>query len=122
MHTEQPLHLVAGRLLGRRNLAPRRLFEDRHDRGLQLDEEGEDALHELLAVTRVVGARRRQPEGAAPLDERAEADEVNRLLEPLAQLGVDARAQRGWLIGVAAERGAEKRAGHQDLTLAMLRF
>ena len=51
-----------------------------------------DALRELLAIARAVGARRRQGESAASLDERAEADEVDRLLEALAELRVDARA------------------------------
>ena len=117
MHAEQSLCLVAERALRRRDLLALRLVEGRHDRRLQLGEEGPDALRELLAVARIVGAWRRQGEGAPPLDERAEADEVHRLLEALAELCIDACAQIGWLVRVAAQRSAEKRVGHHDLTL-----
>ena len=121
MHAEQSLRLVAGRALRRRDLLLLRLVEVRGDRRLQRGEKGEDALRELLAVARIVGARRREGEGPPSLDERVEADEVHGLLEALAELRIDACAQIGWLVRVAAQRGTEKRVGRHDLTLAMLR-
>ena len=102
------MHLVAWRLLGRGHLAPLPFVEAWRNRRLQLGEERVHALRELGAVTRAVGARRRQAEDAASLDERAEADEIDRLFEALAELRVDAVTQRGRLIRVAAQRGAEK--------------
>jgi hypothetical protein len=102
------VHLAAGRLLNCGHLAPLSFVEARHDRRLQLGEERAHALRELGAVTRAVGGRRRQAEGAASLDERAEADEIDRLFEALAELRVDAVAQRGRLVRVAAQRGTEK--------------
>src|SRR4030095_12250361 len=109
VYAEQPVHLVAGRLLGCRHLAPLSLVEAWRNRGLELAEERAHALRELGAVAGAFGAGRGQAEGAASLDEGAEADEIDRLLESLAQLRLDAVVQRGRLIRVASEGGAAKR-------------
>src|SRR2546428_245567 len=59
----------------------------------------------------VAGAGRGQPVGPPPLDQRVEARDVHRLLDPLAQLGLDACDEIARLAGVAAERRAEGRVG-----------
>src|SRR5207245_11422878 len=72
-------------------------------------------------VAWVVGAGRRQGEGAAPSHEGVQAHEIYRLLEALADLRIDTRVEIGGLVRIAPQRSAEKRVGRHDLTLAMLR-
>jgi len=81
-----------------------------------------DALRELFAVTRVVGARRGQRESLPSFHERVETHEVHRLFEALAQLRFDARVEIGGLIRVAAERRAEEGTRCHGLGLTVLRF
>src|SRR2546425_4430249 len=90
---KQALLLVAApratRGIGRRHL------------GLEQPEEGEDVLRVLGAVGGVVGHGRRQGARPARAHERVEADEVDRLLEALADFVLDARVEVVRAVGVA---------------------
>jgi len=114
------VHLVAGRLLGRGHLAP--LSVVRPGAIAACSSRGTRARLRELGASLALSARGVGKPRARRRSTRAPRQTKSTALRALAELGVDAVTQRGRLIRVAAQRGAENESGVMNLALAMLRF